>query len=244
MMNHRRRMLMKVGPALPPKTTLQNTSWANIAIVAAAGKAAEYWTVGDTKTIALGSSTFGSTSITVRIAAFDYDDLADGSGKAPITFDMTGVFATSQQFHNYANNAGGWGSFLIRATLISTLLPKLQTALGNGVIKPVYKYTSAGSQSSTINTTTDSVWIMSEYEVFGTTTYSVAGEKPTDKSACYPWFTDASSRIKKVGTVEHGFWLRSPQKTNNTSVCLVNDYGGLMTSSLGNTGYVAIGFCV
>ena len=230
--------------ALPAKDTLENTSWADINTVAAAGQAAEYWSVGDTKTITFESAVLGSTSIVVKIMGFEYDDLADESGKAPITFGMVDCFTTKQQMNSSNTNDGGWGSCALRTTLINTVLPELEDVIGTDVIKPVTKRTSAGSASTTINTTTDSVWLFSEYEVFGTTTYSVAGEKPTDKSICYPAFTDATSRIKKVGASDADWWERSPLSGGSASFCSVSSWGTADYYNASGTYGVALGFCV
>lgn len=228
---------------LPPKQSLQNTPWADIAVVAAAGKAAEYWAVNDTKTITFGSAVLGSTSITVKIVGFAYDDLVSG-GKAPITFGMVNCFATTQSMNGSDTNAGGWGSCVLRTTLINTVLPALQTVIGSNVIKPVSKRTSAGGQSSTIDATTDSVWLFSEYEVFGNVTYSVAGEKPTDKSICYPAFTNSASRVKKVGASAKAWWERSPYASYTPRFCSVAS-GGTADYGTASAAYgVSIGFCV
>lgn len=229
---------------LPAPDTLQNMSWADINAVAAAGQAAAYWSVGDTKTITFESAVLGSTSIVVKIMGFEYDDLADGSGKAKITFGMVDCFATMQGMNSSGTNAGGWTSCALRATIINTLLPAFITAIGANIIKPVTKRTSAGSQSTTINTSTDSLWLLSEYEVFGATTYSVAGEKPTDKSICYPIFTSAASRIKNVGGSEAYWWERSPYASNSTSFCKVSSSGSANANTASTSGGVALGFCV
>lgn len=245
MMKQRRRMLMQMAQALPPKDTLENTSWADIDKVANAGKAAEYWALHDTKTITFPSAVFGSTTITVKIMGFNYDDLASG-GKAPITFGMVDSFATTQRMNASDSSVGGWGGCEMRNTLINTVLPALQAVIGGSVIKPVSKRTSAGSRSTTINTTTDSVWLFSEYEVFGTTTYSVAGEKPTDKSICYPAFTDSASRIKKVGAAASRWWERSPDASDSTNFCLVGSGGTAYNqyTVASSTRGVAVGFCI
>ena len=227
----------------PAKDTLENTSWANIAIVAAAGLAPTYWAVGDTKTITFGSAVLGSTSIVVKIMGFGYDDLASG-GKAPITFGMVDCFATTRA-HNWGDtNDGGWPISIIRNDCINTIFPALQSLIGVDIIKPVYKRTSRGNESGSINTTTDSVWLFSEYEVFGSATYSVAGEKPTDQSARYPAFV--SGTIKKTGGASGAnWWTRSPNRTNSTQWCFVG-YSGLSAGSgwSGNGMGVSIGFCV
>ena len=43
-------------------------------------------------------------------------------------------------------------------------------------IKQVKKLTSAGNKSSTINSTDDKLFLLSEIEIFGTTSNSFAGE--------------------------------------------------------------------
>ena len=229
---------------LPAKDTLKNTSWADINTVAAAGQAAEYWSVGDTKTITFESAVLGSTSIVVKIMGFEYDDLADDSGKAAITFGMVDCFTTKQAMNDTNTNVGGWSDCAMRTNLIDNVLPALKDVIGNDVIKPVTKRTSAGNKSTTINTSTDEIWLLSEYEVFGEATYSVAGEKPTDKSTCYPAFTDADSRIKNVDGSASGWWERSPNPGGSANFCQMGSSGtGCNYSAIYSLG-VALGFCV
>lgn len=232
--------------AFPAPDTLQNMSWADINTVAAAGQAAAYWSVGDTKTITFESAVLGSTSIVVEIMGFEYDDLADGSGKAKISFGMADCFATGQSMNSTGTNAGGWTSCAMRTSIINTILPAFVTAIGANIIKPVTKRTSVGSQSPNISTSTDSLWLLSEYEVFGATTYSMAGEKPTDKSICYPIFTSAASRIKNAGSSAANWWERSPYASHSSAFCPVdaagNAYGGIADASFALA--VALGFCV
>lgn len=244
MMDMRRRLMMTMG-GLPPKDTLENTSWADIAKVAKAGKAAEYWAVGDTKTITFTNAVLGSASIVAVIMDFNYDDLADGSGKAPITFGTVGLFNTTAVMNSTQTNVGGWDSCLMRTSTMSTVLTGLESAIGTGIIKPVSKRTSAGNRGSTIITDTDSVWLMSEYELFGTNSYSLAGEKPTDISRCYACFTDNASRIKKIGISANQYWLRSPSTASSASFVACRVSGTVYDSALSTDSYgVAIGFCV
>ena len=53
--------------------------------------------------------------------------------------------------------------------------------------------------SSTLETTSDKLWLMSEKEAFGTNEYSSDGE-----GVQYPIFTDDASRIKKI----NGFCIK------------------------------------
>lgn len=223
-------------PKLIP--SLEDATWAFISDAASSGKAANYWEVGDTKTISFGSAVWGSSSITVMIMGFDYDDLAAG-GKAPITFGMVDCFATTQKMNSTNTNEGGWGSCELRSSLISTILPALVGVIGSGIIKPVTKRTSAGNGSSNIVTTTDSAWLFSRYEVDA----GGLNEKPADKSISYPAFTNNASRIKKAGASNTLWWLRSPYLTD--AFRAVSSAGAAASSGgASNKNGVAVGFCV
>jgi hypothetical protein len=222
---------------LPAKDTLQNTSWANIALVAEAGKASEYWAVGDQKTVALASTVLGSTSIVVEILGFNHDNLTAG-GKAPITFGMVDCFVTAQAMNGSNTNAGSWGSCALRTTINGTVYNGLPADL-KAVIKEVNKLTSAGSQSSTINTTADNLFLFSEIEIFGSTTYSFSGE-----GTQYSRFATAASRIKKVNGSASYWWERSPRSGNSTYFCGVGSSGAASYSGASTAHGVALGFCV
>ena len=223
--------------ALPAKDTLQNTSWANIALVAAAGKASEYWAVGDQKTVALASTVLGSTSIVVEILGFNHDNLVAG-GKAPITFGMVNCFNTAQSMNSNDTNAGGWGSCALRTTIRGTVYNGLPADL-KAVIKEVNKLTSAGSQSSTINTTADTLFLFSEIEIFGSTPYSFSGE-----GVQYSRFATAASRIKKVNGSASNWWERSPCSNSSANFCIVAVSGTAGYYSAHFACGVALGFCV
>ena len=60
-------------------------------------------------------------------------------------------------------------------TNMATYLSQL-TSAWQSVVKQVNKLSSAGNQSTTIKTTADKLFLLSEVEIFGSTTYSVSGE--------------------------------------------------------------------
>ena len=223
--------------ALPAKDTLQNTSWANIALVAAAGKASEYWAVGDQKTVALASTVLGSTSIVVEILGFNHDNLTTDD-KAAITFGMVDCFKTTQAMNSTDTNKDGWGSCALRTTIRGTVYDGLPADL-KAVIKEVNKLTSAGSQSSTINTTADTLFLFSEIEIFGSTTYSFSGEGEQ-----YSRFDTKASRIKKVDGSASYWWERSPYSSGSAYFCRVDSSGTANIGTASGAYGVALGFCV
>lgn len=105
---------------------------------------------------------------------FNHDDLASG-GKAGITFGMKNLMATTRRMNASNTNSGGFTGSEMYSWLQNTLLPTLPSDL-QAVLKSVNKKTSAGSQSSTINTNSMKLFLFSEIEIFGSTTYSKAGE--------------------------------------------------------------------
>lgn len=215
--------------------TLANNTWAQIAAASEAGVAASTWSVGDTKNITVGGET-----LTVEIVGFNHDDLASG-GKAGITFGLKNLMANTRQMNSSNTNAGGFTGSDMYDWLQGTLLNSLPSDL-RAVLKSVNKKTSAGSQSSTINTNAMKIFLFSEIEIFGSVTYSKSGE-----GSQYSRFATASSRIKYLSNGSgsaNNWWERSPHGYNSSSFCYVNSNGNANNSNANISRGVCFGFCV
>ena len=93
------------------------------------------------------------------------------------------------------------------------------------MMKQVKKLTSVGSKSSTIKVSNDYAFLLSEIEIFGSTTYSYAGEGKQ-----YQYFKNATAnRYKKPyfnsNFVSGRYWERSPYSSSTSKFCHV-DLGG------------------
>lgn len=210
-------------------------SWELIKQVMDAGIYKDVWEIGDEKTILIGD-----TNYTIVIYDFDHDEKTAG-GKAKITLGLKNSLVTTYQMNSTNTNAGGWGSCAFRTTLQGTILKQLPEELRNLIVK-VNKKTSAGSQSTTINTTSDDLFLLSEIEIFGTTTYSVAGE-----GSFYPYFASATQRIKKLGDSGSAiyWWERSPIASGSTIFCTVGSSGTAYGNYNASTSHGAsFGFCI
>lgn len=215
--------------------TLANNTWAQIAAASEAGVAASTWSVGDTKNITVGGET-----LTVEIVGFNHDDLASG-GKAGITFGLKNLMANTRQMNSSNTNAGGFTGSDMYDWLQGTLLNSLPSDL-RAVLKSVNKKTSAGSQSSTINTNAMKIFLFSEIEIFGSVTYSKSGE-----GSQYSRFATASSRIKYLSNGSgsaNRWWERSPYGDNSSTFCLVNSNGNANANNANHSRGVCFGFCV
>ena len=171
---------------------------------------------------------------------FNHDDLASG-GKAGITFGLKNLMASTRAMNSSNTNSGGFTGSAMYSWLQNTLLTSLPSDL-QAVLKSVNKKTSAGSQSSTINTNSMKLFLFSEIEIFGSTTYSKAGE-----GSQYSYFATAANRIKYLSNGSgsaHWWWERSPCGSNSNGFCGVNGGGCAYFYSAASASGVCFGFCV
>ena len=208
---------------------LETMSWNDINSISESGNASSILRIGDKKTVAIDG-----VSYKVQIIGFDHDTKTSG-GKAGITFQLERVLKTSypMNINEFIGNSGGWTSCEMRTSTMATLLTKLPSALQN-VIKAVNKLASAGAQSTTINTTSDKLFLLSEVEVFGSTNYSVPGE-----GSQYDYYKAGNSYNKGVK-----WWERSPAKDSLTNFCMVGTGAGDEAIAAYNSLGVSFAFCV
>ena len=216
-------------------------SWEEIIAACADGTYSTKYSVGDTKLLNLGSEGF----VAMQIAAFDADDLADGSGKAPISWISQQLLKTNHRmnpervqnddgtYQEGTGAIGGWEKSEMRSYLIDTIKPLISDTVRNA-IKSVTKTQSGYNTSgnSFTQTTTDDIWIPSYNEIFGSS------------SLYYPLFqnTDANRVKKKSGSTSASeWWLRSVYNSIAFHIMYkTGDYAGF--SPYYSSG-VALGFC-
>ena len=127
----------------------------------------------------------------------------------------------------------------MRTSTMATLLNQLPAALKN-VLKSVNKLsgTGGGSTSGT-QTTHDKLFLLSEVEIFGTTTYSVPGE-----GTQYAYYKAGNSKLKKVNGSVNYWWERSPYSGSTNYFCRVYTNGSADYNDASNSNGVSFGFCV
>ena len=211
--------------------SLETTSWANISEISKAGLASQFFNIGDMKNIKINNGTYP-----VLIIGFNHDNLTTG-GKAGITFQLKKC-ASSGSMNTSATNNGGWTSSFMRTNKLINMLNDMEADL-KPVIKSVNKLTSAGNQSANIITTPDKLFLLSEVEIFGKTSYSKVGE-----GSQYAFYAAGNSGVKDVYGDGCYWWERSPHGGNTRNFCCVssNDIAGQDEADRVN--YVSFGFCV
>jgi len=187
---------------------LNELSWEEIARIASYGDANKYWAEGYEKNETL---TNGHT-VTFQIWAFNHDNLADGGGKAFITFGMKHLLGESAQMNADSTNVGGFSGSLLGQGIQSGNIRDLIPNDLNQVIKPVLKTTGLPHEDG-LTTEIMTLFIPSITEIgFSSNDYTPGqGER-------YPVFTNNASRIKALdngnGLVER-WWTRSPMRSGN-----------------------------
>ena len=223
------------GPAY--SAVLAENTWSMIAqAVADKDPILDVWQIGDTK-----DENIAGETLTFAIMGKNMDDLADGSGKAGLTFGMTQLMASTRQMNSSNTNSGSFAGSAMYRWLSGTIYPNLPTELKDA-IKAVNKKTSSESGSSAIRTDAMYLWLFSEIEVFGKMTYSYAGE-----GTQYPYFATAAERIKKLsngaGAVSY-WWERSPDSYVGRYFCSVTPSGAASNGDASYSYGVCFGFCI
>lgn len=213
------------------------------------------WSIGDTRDItiaAMEATDVGESHreqvVQVQILGFGHDDLTtaiNGKTKALITVDLKNCLrdanvadndGANNTEHGYMNstntNNGGWTS-CARRTWCNNVFYNALPSYMKDLVKPVNKKTSAGNQSSTINTDSDKCFLLSEIEIFGSVTYSKSSE-----GSQYAWYANAAANKYKLpkwgsGLVSDRWWERSPRGSNSGGFCYVAAGGSA------NTGYAS-----
>ena len=208
-----------------------NNSWADIIAACQADSVPDEWAVGDSKTM-----TINGTDYQIDIIGKDHDDYADGSGKAPLTFQMHDCYS-NVQMNGSDDNGVGWGNSVIRVARLPEMFALMPAEVQAG-IKEVNKLTSAGHASSTINATADKLFLLSEIEVFGNITYSKSGE-----GTQYAYYAAGNSKIKTLYDSNKNWWTRSPRGNTQTSYCLVTNAGAADDNTAAGGAGMAPAFC-
>ena len=207
----------------------------------------------------VGATTISSLKVDAFIIGFNHNSGKEGGnrihfllGKISSKFvglvdsNYSSTTSTSGAFTmNTSNtNSGGWGSSQMRSKVLgsassptsptaNTLLAALPSDL-RAAMKSCTKYTDnsgGGNTASNVSSTTDYLFLLSEYEVFATHQY--CNDAEPNYQAQYDYFKAGNSKVANkhsaTGTAAV-WWLRSPYFDNISSYyyfCAVSASGSL-----------------
>ena len=169
-------------------------------------------------------------TLTYRIIGIDHDDLADGSGKAGLTFLTTSTNIFSRM--NAANtNAGGWERSELRAKMNSGEVWNLMPSDFQSKVKSVRKLTNnAGGtdRNAAVTATSDRLFLLSYSEIVPTSHWA----------SSYPWSSSEGTQYEAFkGKVTNNYsgnsaiaiggcwWERSVLPNRSALFLFVSGYG-------------------
>lgn len=230
---------------------------------------ADYWAVGDTRTVHLSAMSATGVNESHRaqtvqfvIGDFNHDDLTtpiNGHTKAAVTLLQKDCLMDATSASNSNNgsadtekghmnkgantNVGGWKNCARRTWCNNVYFAALPSAWQN-MVKTVNKKTSVGNNQSTIETVQDKIFLASEIEIFGSTTHSFAGE-----GTQYQYYKNATAnryKMPKWGSsdVSSRYWERSPSSGAVSGFCSVHSNGYASSAGSSATYGIATNLCI
>ena len=225
---------------------LNDNSWSAIKQVSDANMGANIWSVGDCKQVTMNGKvsdglTLSNYSAWVCIIGFNHNAEREGNG---ITFqgfkatkNGTPVCLTDSNYNsnrssgtwfnmnNSNTNAGGWQASLMRKNVMPLIKAAFPADL-RAVIKQSTIFTTQGSGSGACTATEDEVFLLAEFEVFGSR--HSASTQETNYLKQYAYYSAGNSKVKyrHNSTGSAAKWsLRSPASSASTAFCYVHTDG-------------------
>ena len=248
-------------------STLNDNEWGVIKTVSDAGEGANYWSIGDRKAVVLngmvGALSLSNVTTYAFIIGFNHNSSVEGSNRIHFQLAKTALsggtdiafYADYFYMNSSETNSGGWRASQMRTNICGTSLSSYSgpiiaviPAELRAVLKSVTKYTDntgGGSSASAISATTDYFFLLSEYEVFGTTWY--ANDYESNKQKQYDYYSAGNSKIKYMHRSPSTavFWLlRSPYANYSDRFTGVSPNGQINGSMANYSAGFAPGFCV
>ena len=183
------------------------------AVQAAIAKDAKDWTLGEQKAVAEDIAAKGEASpayakakaamdagtkfsmkltdgktLQYRIIGINHDDLADGTGKAGLTF-LTTSTTISSRMNATDTNAGGWEKSELRTKMNSGEIWNLMPSDFQSKVKSVKKLTnnvSGTDKNAAVTATTDKLFLLSYSEIVPTSYWA----------SSYPWTSSEGSQYE------------------------------------------------
>ena len=177
-------------------------------------------------------------TLTYRIIGINHDNLADGSGKAGLTFEATNTVLGAQRMNATNTNVGGCEKSELRGRLNSGDLWSLLPSELQSKVKAVTKMTDnkGGGTAGTPTATTDKIFLLSTTEVYGDLqSDGTQYEFYKSKGVTHSNYSGASS--------SYNHWSRSVSPSNSPYFRSVYSYGDWYDGNATGTDYVFPAWC-
>ena len=186
----------------------------------------------------------GSSVADVEIIGRSHDNLADGSGKATLTFFSAELLDIEKAMFDGTYDSGGWRESDLRAFLNDELYVNGLPEQLHNIISPVIKISDGGADDKTLVETTDYCWCasMDEINFTGLRNVLYGQGEPYDQV-----FKNDSDRVKIIVNTneEWGWRVRSYAYGGSRGFFhRITKSGGTYPESPQNPYPIAFGFCI
>lgn len=209
-----------------------NNTWEQIIAACHNNEVPDTWKVADQKPMTIDGSDY-----LIDIIGKNHDDYSDGSGKAPLTFQLHDCYKIAKAMHSTASNAMGWTQCSMRVEHLPIMLKQMPADVQSG-IREVNKISASSGRSHVLVTTKDSLFLLSEVEVFGSSINSNSGE-----GTQYDYYKAGNSTVKNFNGSAYDWWERSPSANSARYYCAVKSTGSAINWSANTIHGVAFAFC-
>ena len=204
-----------------------DADWGEIIAACQSGSIPSTWSVGDSNTM-----TIDGTAYQVDIIGKAHDTYADGSGTAPLTFQLHDIVQTSRFNAKYLSpNHKLWSECDLRTETLPAILAKMPSEV-QAAVRAVSKvsmsdWAALNSGKYKASTYSDTLFLLSTVELEGANaTYTDPAE-----GTQYAYYKAGNSKIKKYNGTATAWWTRSA-----TPIASTNWYGARYTTATGSTG--------
>ena len=235
-----------------PPPPCEIVSWADgtdeeiVAMVAAADAGlinlADYWSVGDTRSVPLSAMSATGVSeshdaqtvefVLMHAGGYTLNTATEG-GRTTCSFvvGMKNCLNTKGQMNSDITNSGSWEGSTRRTWCNSVFYNAIPSTL-RSIFKQFKVITAEIYNGTTLQTSVDYFTLSAEKEIFGDG-YGFSGDGYSNNTEAastqlfqYDWYKTASNRVKIVNGSASWWWERSPQYNNSKYFCRVSASGG------------------
>lgn len=208
----------------------------------------DYWSVGDERVVNLSAmaatgvgESHAAQSVTLVLSNVGGKYLADGVTKCAFQWDQKNCLLEAGYMNSSNTNAGGWKNSARRGWCNNVYYNAIPETLRPIFKQHINKSGLGGGSSSGVEDTTDYIALRAEEEIFGSRTYSVAGE-----GSQVTYYQTSANRIKNLGDAgsASAWWERSPRSGNSSTFCNVYNNGNADYSIAGKARGLALCGCL
>lgn len=203
---------------LVPDATLNNNSWAVIALTCQLGNASQYWAVGDTK-VDTGTDT---NTRTFRICDMQ------GLYNKHVVFEQVQTESDTYNWNSSSNvdlegAENNYSISNVRANHLPTIMSRYSTNLQGVLTETTYKVAKNG-KNSTILELSDKLFLPACKELLGRPAYS--REEEANVLTQYQYYINVSPVKYKPNSQGANYWTRSPGSGGLTGAVVANYISG------------------